>query len=75
MGMQATKRDLVRFRVADAERAEALRWLARRPVWEGRLRSLDTREAEPAPQFEVHDSGGLHYGGADRQRTPVTRAS
>ena len=68
--MQTTIRNLITQRVADADRAGAKAWLARRLAWEQRLRDLEDHRGAPTAPAEVP------YGGRRRAaaRRPVTVA-
>ena len=63
------------------DRVEALAWLARRQIWEDRLRELEAPGGTPTmltPSRPVGWSGPRAIrapGRRDRERTPVAKAS
>ena len=64
------------------DRVEVLAWLARRQVWEDRLRELETPGGTPTmltPSRRVLRSSGPRavrdQGRRDHERTPVAKAS
>jgi hypothetical protein len=73
--MQATRRDLKDHRVA-VDRGEALGWLARRLVWEARVRDLEAPRGAPTTLAGWSGPRTVRdHGHTDRERTPVARAS